>query len=324
MMGKDATSSGDAPILLQSESPAAEPLDLYDAPTIAQPEEPIVAASAVTTPKPATTPPPRPAGTRFTTVDEEAQRHKRQEEYESHIALIARWVALVLLVGGLPWAGWKLFRPATADELFTKITTTIDREGDADLRLIETELTEFMKRFPQDSRSAELAGYVDQLDFQRLQRQARSRSHFLGTKNLDPIEQLYLSALAVEEIDPVKAQAKLSDLIDLYDPLGVTASGKVTTGNDRSALTEENRRWLVLARQELKKLNEQLGADAKQQLPAVQERLAAAGVVARTRPVQAKLMYQAIIRLYGNEPWAADAVAKARESLDELETTETQ
>ncbi|MDZ4656456.1 MAG: serine/threonine-protein kinase [Bythopirellula sp.] len=319
LMEHDATNAGGPQILLQSEAPAGGSIDLYQAPTIDQPEEPIVAASAVTPPKPATTP-PRPAGTRFTTVDEEAQRHKRQEEHESQVALIARWVALVLLVGGLSWAGWKLLRPATADELFTKITTTIDSEGDADLRLIEAELMEFMKRFPEDSRATELTGYVDQLEFQRLQRQARTRSKVLGGKNLDPIEQLYLNALAVAETDPVKSQATLSDLIDLYDPLGVTVDGKVATGNDRSALTEENRKWLVLARQELKKLNDKLADDAKAQLPSVQERLAAAGVVARNRPAQAKLMYQAIIRLYGNEPWAGDAVAQARAALDELET----
>ena len=96
----------------------------------------------------------------------------------------------------------------------------------------------------------------------------------------------------------------------------------MTTGRDRSALSEENRRWLVQARKELEELNLESQAEATKQLPAVKERLAAAGVVARNRPEQGKRMYQAIIRLYENQPWAGAQVAEARKILGEMEETE--
>lgn len=316
VMRNDVTSEFDAPMMLHGEATVGAE-DIYGAPTIDQPEEPVIAPASVTPAKSPSTI-PRPSGTRFTTVDEEAQRHKRQEEEESHVALIARWIALVVLLGGMAWGGWRLLRPATADELFHSITATVDREGDSDLRLIETELTEFMERFPDDPRAGELANYVDQLEFQRLERKARVQGRVPGAKDIGPIQQLYMEALASTQVE--QSAAKLSDLIDLYDPLGVTANGEVATGNDRSALTADDRKWLVLARQELAKLKNQSDEEAKEQLPAVKERMAAAEVVAGVRPEQAKLMYRAIIRLYGDKPWAAAEVKQAREKLGNLET----
>lgn len=320
-LGKDATHAGQGQIRLTPKHSASQHPNIYEAATIAQSDAPVdpSIASTVAPPVPSSA---RPRGTRFTTVDEDARRRQRLEEEESHLALIGRWVALILLLGGMGWGAWKLFRPATADELYERITSTIEREGDEDLRLVETELTEFMKRFHDDPRKEELTNYVSQLEFQRLQRKARTRSRISGAKNLGPIEQLYLSALGMVDTDPAKAAATLRSLIDLYDPLGVTADGQVTTGNDRSALTEGDRRWLVLARQELKKLNDQVGADARQELPAIEERLAAAKVVARVRPEQAKKMYEAIIGLYGDAPWAAPAVKKAQAALAAMEEAE--
>ena len=212
-----------------------------------------------------------------------------------------------------------LLRPRTADELYRQITSTIEREGDEDLRLVETELTEFMRRFSDDPRVEELSEYVAKIEFQRMQRKARTRSRIVGAESLGPIEQHYLHALGLVESDPAQAAAILSDLIALYDPLQVTAEGRIATGNDRSTLSEDDRRWLVLARHELKKLDGQAREKAKLQMPAIEERLAAAEVVARTRPDDAMRMYRAIIRLYGDMPWAARAVERAQSALEAME-----
>ena len=319
-INRDATNAAEGPLILQAEPATGEPIDLYGAATIAQPETPVVAASSVTVPPPSA-PTPRPSGTRFTTVDDEALRRQRQEDQEGQFALIVRWVALLLLLTGLGWISWRLMRPASSDELFATITSTVDSQGDEDLRVIENELTEFMKRFPEDPRAAELTEYVQQLEFQRLQRKARMRSRVAGAQGVGPIEQLYLAGLAMAESDVARAKTTFTDLIDLYDPLGVTADGQVATGNDRSALTEDDRSWLVLARKELAKLTELTSEEAKQQLPAVKERLAAAEVVSRNHPQKAAQMYRAIISLYGDQPWAAEAVSTARKSLANLESS---
>jgi eukaryotic-like serine/threonine-protein kinase len=320
-INRDATNASEGPLILQAEPATGESIDLYGAATIAQPETPVVAASSVTS-SPVPELAPRPSGTRFTTVDDEARRRQKQEDQEGQFALIVRWVALLLLLTGLGWISWRLMRPATADELFATITATVDSHGDEDLRVIENELTEFLTRFPNDPRVEELTIYLQQLEFQRLQRTARMRSRVAGTKEVGPILQLYLAGLAMAESDAVRANKMLADLIDLYDPLGVTADGQVATGNDRSALTEEDRKWLVLARKELAKLADKTNEEAKQQLPTIKERLAAAKIVASNHPEKAVRMYRAIISLYSGEPWADDVVASARKSLHELETPE--
>lgn len=314
----DATSAATGQVILSPQQPSEGFPGLHEAATIAQPESQSQESPTV---GPASPTPTRPTSTRFTTVDDEVQRRKHQDDEENLVAFVARWLALLLLVGGMAWGGWLLLRPRSADELYAHVTSSVEREGDEDLRIIEPELTEFMGRFPDDPRAAELKQYADKIEFQRLQRKARARSRIAGAERLGPIEQLYLSALGLVGADPVQAAAMLSDLIDLYDPLGVTADGQIATGSDRSVLTEDDRRWLVLARQELKKLTDQADAEASQELPAIEERLAAAEVVARNRPAEAMRMYRAIIRLYRNTPWAANVVSKAQAALDAMEAS---
>lgn len=315
----DATSAATGQVILSPQQPGARYPGLHEAATIAQPE---LQSEGSPTIGPASPAPSRSTGTRFTTVDDEALRRKYQDDEEGLLPFVSRWLALLLLIGGMAWGGWLLLRPQTADELYAHVASTVERDGDEDLRIIEPELTEFMRRFPDDPRAAELKQYADKIEFQRMQRKARARSRIAGAESLGPIEQLYLSALGLVSSDPVQAAAMLSDLIDLYDPLGVTADGQIVTGNDRSALTEDDRRWLVLARQELKKLTDQADAEAKQELPAIEERLAAAEVVARNRPAEAMRMYRAIIRLYRNTPWAANVVSKAQAALDAMQASQ--
>src|SRR5690606_26508253 len=143
-------------------------------------------------------------------VDEEAQRRKNQDDDESLLAFVARWLALLLLVAGMAWGGWRLLRPRTADELYAQVTSTVERDGDEDLRIIEPELTEFMQRFPDDPRAAERAQYTEKIEFQGMQRRARARSRIAGAEQLGRIEQLYLSALGLVSSDPVQAAAMLS------------------------------------------------------------------------------------------------------------------
>jgi hypothetical protein len=47
-------------------------------------------------------------------------------------------------------------------------------------------------------------------------------------------------------------------------------------------------------------------------LPVLKERLAAAQRLEKTAPQQAAGIYQALIDLYGDQPWAAEIVDQAR------------
>ena len=47
----------------------------------------------------------------------------------------------------------------------------------------------------------------------------------------------------------------------------------------------------------------------------LQDRLDAADALRKSEPERAKAMYRAVVELYGEKPWAADAVRRARDAL---------
>ncbi|TWU21262.1 serine/threonine protein kinase [Bythopirellula polymerisocia] len=294
--------------------------DLFEAPTIAQPEPITPDAPAVKSDPAPVDPvvPARPTQTRFTTLDDEIRQRQHLEEDDSHLSLVARWAALILLLGTIVWLGWSLTRPPTADDLFDTITATIDREGDNDLRSISFELAEFVDRFPDDPRAAEVAGHLEQLEYQKFARQARSRNRFSGEDEMGPIEQLYLQAIEISAENPARGEQLLADLIALFDPTDETAEGANPSASEVSSLSEGHRQWLVLARQELVRLQELNREIAENQLPALQEQLRLAATIAARSPARAARMYRAFINLYDNEPWAADLVAEANQALAAL------
>ena len=52
-----------------------------------------------------------------------------------------------------------------------------------------------------------------------------------------------------------------------------------------------------------------------EQLSLIQERSHAADDLRKSEPEQAGAMYRAVVELYGEKPWAADAVRRARRPL---------
>ncbi len=294
--------------------------ELFDAPTIAQPE-PAVPAAPLSSPALEPLDPPthqRPSETRFTTLDEENLRRQELEDSDGRLLLVARLLALFLFLGVLGLFTWRITRPATADDLYETITETIEREGDEDLRSISQELSEFIDRYPEDPRGTEVAEYLKKLEYQKLARQARARSRVNGLSETGSLEQLYLQAMAISEDNSFKAEQLLTDMIALYDPANTTAEGANDSSNGKYHLTEEEQTWLILARKEKARLQELNREFATKHIDPLKEQLRLADIIARENPSQAARMYHAFIRLYRGEPWAAGLVAEAQESLAEL------
>ena len=112
----------------------------------------------------------------------------------------------------------------------------------------------------------------------------------------------------------------LQNLVALYDPLDFTWELQpAETGIGDNPFGEVDQRWLVLARRKISELRHDLDARAEAQLPGLRERLAAAAALERTGPARAVRMYEAIIHLYGNRPWAREIVAQARARVADLE-----
>jgi hypothetical protein len=102
-------------------------------------------------------------------------------------------------------------------------------------------------------------------------------------------------------------------LIDLYaERPGSAAAGEAA---ERSEGGEGIDGWLTLARRQRDELRARIDAAAAEQLPELRRRLAAADALAAQEPDRAAAIWQALVTLYGDKPWAADIVEIAQERL---------
>jgi len=277
---------------------------VYNAPTLAddgqvveQPAPDGQAASVVTTAPTRKAAPPRES--RFTTVDEDARR--RLQEQQAHrwvVALqLAGWAATLAAFG---WLGWWLTRPASADAVYAVIKERVDEKHD-DLDPVADEIGEFLQRFPTDPRAGQVSEYADELELQKLERQARLRARVTGKSASHPVADVFREAAQLQETDPARAARLLENLLALYPRRAEASPG----------LNDEQRKYLTLARRELEELRSQIDKQAAEQLPVLRDRLAAARRLEQSAPEQAAAMYGAMINLYGDQPWAASVVDEA-------------
>ncbi len=304
----DATSAPATDATLAQSSVILERLetadsDVYDAPTLA--DEAGVAHSAIRPPAQVAAPAPRttaPAAVqkRFTVVDEHARRAEQDRaERWTLLVQLGAWAALVASLGGGIW--W-LMRPPTADHLYAAIAAA-SAETD-DLRAIEEEVGEFLRRFPNDPRVADVKEIVDELELQKLERRVRTQSRLRGGKPLHAAERVYAAAVGVAGADPARAADMLADLLALYPDVG-----------DAEDVVKP---FLVLAERKLADLREAIDLQASEQLPQLDERLRTARGMETVDLAKAAAMYRALVNLYGDEPWAHRVVATAQRRLREL------
>jgi hypothetical protein len=64
-------------------------------------------------------------------------------------------------------------------------------------------------------------------------------------------------------------------------------------------------------------LHKEVDDRAKAQLGPLEERLKSADELRESDPERARAMYRAVVELYGDKPWAAEPVRRAREALEE-------
>jgi serine/threonine-protein kinase len=199
---------------------------------------------------------------------------------------------------------WYLLQPPSADTLFSRITQRTHSDSIESLLAAQDDIEEFLSRYPGDSRASLLRDNLKEIELHRLQRRFDLRVKGLAdTDNLLPIEQAFLEAVQEARVNPERTAAKLDALIALYSE--EEASGP--TG-----------RCLELARRRLAQLRMQLAEDAALHLGFLEERLQTAEELSTTQPEEARRIYEAIIELYGEKPWASEPVTRARESLKNL------
>jgi serine/threonine-protein kinase len=245
------------------------------------------------------------APTRFTRVterqDEEATWYEELLRGLLSAQTLATLGALVLVVTGVVY----LLKPKSADKLYEQISAEIGDGELEQLRMAGPKIDEFLDRFPDDTRAAELREYQQQLALSRRARLAKIAARVPGKRQMSsPIERAYVEASTLAEQDPEAAATKLRAIVDLY--------------GDAPLEEADGRDFVEIARQDLVRLQDDLRAGAADQLRLLETRMVAAEKLASDDPAGARRIWQGIIDLYGGKPWAAAIIVKARQSLANL------
>jgi len=249
---------------------------------------------------------------RFTEVEpEEYDPLSDRERADNPIISMQTWilVAALLLIG---FGIWYALQPPAADELYRAAAEAAERGGAANLSGVEDEIQEFLARYPDDRRVAEVRRWQREVELERLQRRFDLRVKGLAdSRDLLPIERAYLDATLDQRLHPERSAAKIEALLALY---GATP----TSGEPFEAVPGPRAEILELARRRLEQLRQRVDREAERHQAVLAERLEVADQLAEGEPSEAREVYQAIIRLYGDKPWAAAAVERARGALERL------
>ena len=317
---EEVTYATNPPIVLpQGTQQEAPPDDLYDAPTLDQPEElPSRATQSPVTnsPAPAVS---QPSGSRFITVSEDA-RLERERNRSNNLIVALQLFGLLATLSLLVWIGWQLMQPASADELHAQIISVYQAQGDDGLRTVSDEIQEFFDRFPDDERIGELEPLKDKLEFGKFERSASRKLRGRPKQATNPIARKYYEAMAIAETDPSQAIVMLQSILALYDPENTTRN--LQADNQSADHESNNQRWLILTRNKLSDLQQEIAKLTAIQLPAMRERIETAKKLQASNPQAAQKMYEAIIDLYGHQPWAKETVEQARQALNAAKKVE--
>jgi len=241
------------------------------------------------------------SSSRFTTVEEDRWRAEQERQPQQKLAIVQIALlasSLAMILGAL----WYFTRPPSADKLFARIETAAADNDAGALLSVEDDVKSFLSRFPNDQRVATVKRYEEEIGLRRLEQQFRLRVRLLGRDDtLSPVEHDYLEAMNSLGSEPQKTIDKLQAIIELYG-----------AGSDRS---EETQRCVELARRELAQLREQAAKVVPEYRKNLEASLRRAQQLTASAPDEARAIWKGMITLYGDKPWAAEQVNRAKAAL---------
>jgi hypothetical protein len=176
-----------------------------------------------------------------------------------------------------------------------------------DLLGAESDVKRFLEQFPGESRRANVESLAEEIELYRLHNRLELRSRrrrLIGT--LSPIEQTYLESIRKSEEDLESAITILKGLIQLY-------------GEQKKAPVKTRHRQIVeLARKQVPRWELQLTETSEGHTEMLVDRLEMAERFRQTQPDKAVSIWQGIITLYHDKPWAVDHVQTAKAALQSM------
>ncbi len=234
---------------------------------------------------------------KFTKVEDEPARHAGLDDFKRVLAAPQTWGLTLLLLLALGFLIYKL-SPDSADGLAAKIDA-ISQGPDGD-KAAQAQLAEFVLRFPDDQRTPEMQERLTAIELARRSLQIKLRGRSTAGESLSATERLYTEATSLAVADPEAAIVKLQALVDVYDDPVATA---------------ESREFVELAKKEIDRLKAQVTEFSAVHRKLIAEQLARAEKLKGAEPTAARKIWSGIVELYGNKPWAADEVQRAKEKL---------
>lgn len=214
-----------------------------------------------------------------------------------HIASIAGIIVLLLAsVGFVVW----MVQPRSSDQIYGTILAAVDSGDDASLLSVKDDIDEFLQRFPDDPREAEIHSLSDETELTRWTRVLQRRAAREGGSNeLTALEQGFLDCMLARSQDHELAEEKFSAFLMVFGPL--------------QDLTREEKRLVDLVRfaYESGRSVQHVDSVAIAQL----EKLIRSAEKSLTGD-KLYAYYQNILLLYGDKPWAMGQVQRIRKKLE--------
>jgi serine/threonine-protein kinase len=277
-------------------APTLSPTQLRQAEKRAVPESapgPLTAATMAYTPS-GEEPPAGEIGDaaadRFTKVQEAREESRSLAEVLGVFfapQTLAILVGLVVLVAG----GWYLTRPPSAEQLYARIEAAASQDDPKKLKAAQGDMDAFLARFPDDPRAEKVRALADE------------------AAESGPIERAYSEARRHVPFSPDVAMEKFQALIDVYD--------------DGQQNSEVAQRYVRLARQQKARLQERVDRYVDEGRKLIESRLDKAASLAADDPPAARKIYEGVVELYRDKPWAGDLVRRAQDALAEAPKRQT-
>jgi len=234
-------------------------------------------------------------------VEDELDRIEPPPEGRGWISLQTAILGAGLILVGL--TALYLLQPPSPDALYDRISSQVGTGEVESMRAVENDMHKFVARYPDDPRCDEIQEHLNEIELDRLERKFERHARGIGAiDDLAPVERAYLESIDNVRFDPEGAAARLQAVVDLY-------GGQEGAAADAAPCME-------LARRRLEQLRRQIARDVPPQVRLVETRLALAEQLRASDPQRARTICRAVVDLYGDKPWAADLVARARQSLE--------
>jgi len=262
-------------------------------------DETTMAATGIQLPTSTVTPADKPSG-HFTLVGEDELDRAEDETPNAPFRSWQFWalvVALLAVAGSIRW----FLQPPTAEALRARIEA---KAADGSLPEAKNDIETYLNNYSRDPYASRLRGYEKKIALSLLKQKLNNHLRFGRREDLLPIEQEYLEAINYFNLEPERGETKLRALVDLYDGTGDVTG---TAGE-----------CVMLARDRLAEIQAEIKQRSSDQRETLIGRLDKADALLATSPEAARKIYQAVVDLYADKPWAAEAVCRAREALLKL------